>query len=192
MSGVAFELQRATSVKGPRGEVFSWVGQVSGLGGIQVSFPTEHSDHPSEYCEVAVTGESFPLVTYLGLRYLRRPLLARGDLRVDWDPAELSRNVWWPGREGRGLRIRVKGRKYPYVERGNKRSHALFRPGAGVLIRRSQWTNPRVITGTCEGEADALDISVALVFEAVYTRNLSMLGALLSLPGRLLNRFNDL
>jgi hypothetical protein len=192
MSGVAFELQRVASVNGPRGEIFSWAGQVNGLGVIQVAFPTEHSDYPSEYCEVAVTGENFPLVTYLGLRYLRRPLLARGELRVDWDPAELSRNVWWPGRKGRGLRIQVKGREYTYVERGSRRVHELVRPGVGILMRRSSWTTPRTISGTCQGEADALDISVALVFEAVYTRNLSTPGALLSLPGRFLNRFNDL
>lgn len=90
MSGVTFELQRVASVNGGRGEVLSWVGQVNGLGGIQLAFPTEHSDYPSEYCEVAVSGESFPLTTYLGLRYLRRPLFARGEFRVDWDPAVLS------------------------------------------------------------------------------------------------------
>ncbi|MFB7332663.1 hypothetical protein ACFC00_13545 [Streptomyces adustus] len=193
MSGVSFELQRAAaSAKGPRGEGFSWVGQVDGLGRIELAFPTEHSDYPAEYCEVAVSGESFPLTTYLGLRYLRRPLLARGELRVDWDPAELSRNVWWPGRKGRALRIRVKGRTYTYAQLGNKRSHELVRSGAGVRMGRSSWTSPRTITGTCLGEADALDISLALVLEGVYTRNLSTSGALVSLPGRFLNRFNDL
>lgn len=185
-------MQRAASVRGSRGDVHSWVGHVNGLGGIQLAFPTEHSDYPSEYCEVAVSGESFPLTTYLGLRYLRRPLLARGELRVDWDPAELSRNVWWPGRKGRALRIRVQGRTYTYAQLGSKRSHELVRPGAGVRMSRSSWTNPRTISGTCLGEADALDISVALVLEGVYSRNLSMSGALVSLPGRFLNRFNDL
>lgn len=91
MSGVSLELQRAASVQGTRGEVFSWAGHVDGLGAVQLAFPAEHSDYPSEYCEVAVSGEGFPLTTYLGLRYLRRPLLARGELRVDWDPADLSR-----------------------------------------------------------------------------------------------------
>lgn len=192
MSGVSFELRRASSTRGRRGEVFSWVGQVDGLGPIELAFPTEHSDYPSEYCEVAVSGDRFPLVTYLGLRYLRRPLLARGELRVDWEPADLSRNVYRPGRQGRALRIQVMGRSYTYVQIGGKRSHELARPGAGVLMRRSSWNSPQTLSGTCSGSADALDISLAVVLEAVYTRNLSMPGALVSMPGRFLNRCNFL
>ncbi|MFJ8715103.1 hypothetical protein ACIRD9_18250 [Streptomyces violaceus] len=168
------------------------MGHVEGLGRIELTFPTEYSDYTSEYCEVAVSGESFPLTTYLGLRYLRRPLLASGELRVDWDPAELSRNVWWLGRRGRALRILAKGRAYTYAERGGKRSHELVRSGAVVHMRRSSWSNPRTLSGTCLGEADALDISLALVLEGVYTRNLTTRGALVSLPGRFLNRFSSL
>ncbi|MFJ6553863.1 hypothetical protein ACIQNT_16700 [Streptomyces luteogriseus] len=192
MGGLTFELQRAASVRGARGDVYLWTGDVGGLGRVELAFPAEHSDYPSEYCEVAVSGESFPLVTYLGLRYLRRPLLARGELRVDWDPADLSRNVWWPGRGGRALRIRLKERTYTYVERGGKRRHELVRPGASVHMTRSSWRNPSTISGTWTGDADALDIGVALVLEGVYTRNLSLSGALVSLPGRFFNRFNDL
>jgi len=193
MSGASFELQRAASRQaGSRGEILSWTGHVNGLGAVELAFPTEYSDYPSEYCEVAVSGESFPLTTYLGLRYLRRPLLARGELRVDWDTAELSRNAWWFGRKGRALRIRVQGRACTYAQLGSKRSHELVRAGAGVRMSRSNWRNPRTISGICLGEADALDISLALVLEGVYTRNLSFPGALVSLPGRFLNRFNDL
>ncbi|MFJ2818339.1 MULTISPECIES: hypothetical protein [unclassified Streptomyces] len=192
MSGVTFELQRAPSGEGRRGEVFSWVGQVDGLGAVQLAFPTEHSDYPAEYCEVAVSGESFPLTTFLGLRYLRRPLLARAELRVDWDPAGLSRTVWWPGKRGRALRIAIKGRDYTYVQQSGRCGHELTRDGATVRTRRSSWRLPRTLSGTCLGAADALDISVALVLEGVYTRNLSAAGALVSLPGRFLNRFNDL
>ncbi|MFD9001871.1 hypothetical protein ACFV0T_13000 [Streptomyces sp. NPDC059582] len=81
---------------------------------------------------------------------------------------------------------------WTYAQSGNKRGHELVRDGAGVRMARSSWTNPRTITGTCLGTADALDISLALVLEGVYTRNLSTPGALVSLPGRFLNRFNDL
>ncbi|MFJ3983672.1 hypothetical protein [Streptomyces fungicidicus] len=192
MSGVSFELQRAVSTRGRRGEVFSWDGHVDGLGRIELTFPTEHSDYPPEYCEVAVSGDNFPLVTYLGLRYLRRPLLARGGLAVDWDPAVLSRNVYRPGRRERALRVQVKGRPYTYAQKGGKRSHELARPGAGVLMRRSSWNNPQRLSGTCSGAPDALDISLAVVLEAVYTRNLSLPGALVSMPGRFLNRCNFL
>ncbi|WP_179167406.1 hypothetical protein [Streptomyces sp. 13-12-16] len=173
---MSFELRRASSTRGRRSEVFSWVGQVDGLGPVEPAFPTEHSDYPSECCEVAVSGGSFPLVTYLGLRYLWRPLLARGELRVDWEPADLSRNVYRPGRQGRSLRLQVMGRSYTYVQIGGKRSHELARPGAGVLMRRSSWNIPQTLSGTCSGSADALDISLAVVLEAVYAEQNAFLG----------------
>ncbi|MFF7450628.1 MULTISPECIES: hypothetical protein [unclassified Streptomyces] len=190
MSTVTFELRRAETVKGARGEVLSWVGDVAGLGHIELVFPADYSHYPSEYTEVAVRGDSVPLTTYIGLGYLQRPLLARGELNIDWEPAALSRQAWRFGRDARALRIRVKGRTYAYVQRGGKRRHELVRPGAAVHMRRSSWVKPRTITGTCLGEADALDISIALVLEGVYTRNLSVTGALVSLPGRILNRLN--
>ncbi|MEU0216462.1 hypothetical protein ABZ281_15615 [Streptomyces sp. NPDC006265] len=81
---------------------------------------------------------------------------------------------------------------YTYAERGGTRSHELVRRSVGVRITRSSWRNPSTLSGTWRGEADALDIGIALVLEGVYTRNLSLPGALVSLPGRFLNRFNDL
>lgn len=109
MSGLAFELQRAASVKGPRGEVLSWVGDIA-------------------------SGRSAGT---------------------------------------RALRIRVKGRTYTHAHRGGKRRHGLAPPGAAVHMSRSSWR-------------------IAIVLEGVYTRNLSVAGALISLPGRILNRFNDM
>jgi hypothetical protein len=193
MSGVSFELQRgASGGRGPHGQTYVWPEHVDGLGAVELAFPTEHSDYPSEYCEVTSSGERMPLVTYLGLTYLRRPLLARGELRVNWEPVDLSRNAWCPGRKGRALRIRAKGRDYTYTQRGGKRGHELVRPGASVYMRRSSWRLPRTISGTCSGETDSVDIGIALVMEGVYTRNLSVPGTLVSLPGRLLNRFSDI
>lgn len=139
-----------------------------------------------------MSGEGFPLVTYLGLGYLQRPLLARGELNVDWEPAELSRNRWLLTRNARALRIRTKRRSYAYTQRGGKRDHELVRTGAAVHMRRSSWVKPRTITGTCSGDVDSLDIAIALVLEGVYTRNLTVYGALVSLPGRAINRFNDI
>lgn len=189
MSEITFELQRAASARGRRGEILSWIGDVAGLGCVQLSYPTEYSDYPSTYTEVAVSGESFPLVTYLGLGYLRRPLLARGQLNVDRDPAELSRNKWLPTRNARALRIRTKGRSCTYAQQGGKRGHELVRSGAAVQMRRSSWVKPQTITGRCLGDADSLDIAIALVLEGVYTRNLTGCSALVSLPGRVANRF---
>ncbi|MFF5314918.1 hypothetical protein [Streptomyces massasporeus] len=111
-----------------------------------------------------------------GLTFEQQRAASVGELRVDWDPADLSR--------GRALRIRGKERTCTYVERGGKRRHELVRPGARVHMTRSSGRNPSTISGTWTGDADAL--------EGVYTRNLSLSGASVSLPGRFLNRFNDL
>ncbi|MFF5843211.1 hypothetical protein ACFY74_17250 [Streptomyces massasporeus] len=61
-----------------------------------------------------------------------------------------------------------------------------------MRMTRSSWGNPSTLSGAWSGEADAPDIGIALVLEGVYTRNLSLPGALVSLPGRFFNRFNDL
>lgn len=112
MSGDTFALHRAPSVEGRRGEVLSWVGNVAGLGRIELMYPTEYSDYPSEYREVAVRGERFPLTTYLGLGF--------------------------------------------------------------------------------HGAVDSVDISLAILFEGVYTRNLSFRGALISAPGRFMDSVSKL
>ncbi len=59
-------------------------------------------------------------------------------------------------------------------------------------MRRSSWNKPQKLSGTCSGAADALDIGIAVVMEGVNTRNLSALGALVSSPGRFVNRLNDI
>ena len=56
---------------------------------------------------------------------------------------------------------------------------------------RSAWMDPKNISGTAHGAVDSVDISLAILFEGVYTRNLSLRGALISAPGRLMDRLGD-
>ncbi|WP_409470315.1 hypothetical protein [Streptomyces sp. HC307] len=171
---------------------YAWGGTVGALGAVEVAFPTKHENYPDSYSQVSVTGPGFPLITYLALSYGHRPLLARQELRVDWNPAKIRRGSFRISKQGRALRITAEGRTYRYRQLQNKRNHELIRDGIRVHITRSHWKKPHLISGVCHGPTDALDIGLALVFEGAYTRNLSLPGALVSLPGRILNRLDGL
>ena len=55
-------------------------------------------------------------------------------------------------------------------------------------MARSSWKDPDIISGSAQGSVDSVDISLAILFEGVYTRNLSLRGAVISGPSRLLAR----
>ncbi|MGW2266909.1 hypothetical protein [Streptomyces koyangensis] len=136
-----------------------------------------------------MTGESVPPSSFTGLGYGGRPRLARARLQVAGQEAELSRNAWRAGREGRALRVRVVGREYRYQERGNRRHHVLERAGARVeMTRSSASAAAETLRGAAGGAVDSVDLSLAILLEGVHTRNLSLRGALISAPGRLLDR----
>ncbi|MFI6090737.1 hypothetical protein [Streptomyces sp. NPDC051218] len=135
-----------------------------------------------------VTGESIPSSSFKGWPYAGRPRLAEGELNVAGQNATFSHNYWKTSRQGRALRIRVLGRKYAYLEEGSELHHALVRDEAKVMTRRSSWREPKTISGTTSGAADSVDISLAILFEGIYARNLSLRGALLSAPGRIMDR----
>ncbi|BFO21161.1 hypothetical protein SHKM778_75490 [Streptomyces sp. KM77-8] len=72
----------------------------------------------------------------------------------------------------------------------DKLRHELTRKGVVVTMARSEWRRPRTITGVAEGDADGLDLGLAILMEGVYTRNLSFGGAVYSWPGRFLSRLD--
>lgn len=135
-----------------------------------------------------MTGENIPPSSYTGLGYGGRPRLARGRLSVAGQDAAFSRRTWRTSREGRALQIWAVGREYQYREVQNRRHHVLERPGVQIAMSRSSWANPKSISGTANGAVDSVDISIAILFEGVYTRNLSLRGALISAPARLTDR----
>ncbi|MEV0981289.1 hypothetical protein [Streptomyces sp. NPDC049915] len=83
------------------------------------------------------------------------------------------------------------GPQYRYAEVGNPRRHILERPESRTVMDRSSANDPQRISGTAHGSADSVDLSLAILFEGVYTRNLSLRGALISAPGRLMDRLGD-
>ncbi|GGV77782.1 hypothetical protein GCM10010294_45930 [Streptomyces griseoloalbus] len=171
-----------------------WRGPVGGLGEVELVLPALEVVHLHDRGSrggVMVTGENIPMSSYSGLWYGARPRLAEGRLSVAGQHAAISRRAWRASRKGRALRVWAVGREYKYRETENRRHHVLERPEAQVAMTRSSWKNPDVISGAAHGAADSVDISLAVLFEGVYTRNLSLSGALISAPGRLLARAGD-
>lgn len=191
MHGESFELMRsgADTYFSRAEQTYSWAGTVGGLGPVELVYPTERSVGASGVCfRVSVSGPHLAESSYLGLLYGGRPSLAEGELLVAGEPGQVSRNAWGLTRRGRGLRIEAWGRRYDYVEVGGKRRHELRREQIRVRMARSSWHIPQSISGAVHGPADAVDVGLAILLEGVNTRNLSVPGALLSAPGRLLSR----
>ncbi|MEU6083748.1 hypothetical protein [Streptomyces sp. NPDC047108] len=193
LDGVAFTLARSGSPNRYvlRDQVFSWAGTVSGLGHVEMVYPTERSDHGGLFLGASVTGVGVPASSYGGREYGGRPSLADGELVLAGNPARLSRSSWGLTRRARALRIHAGDRSYAYAEVRDRRRHELRRPGACVRTTRSARRNPRTIAGSVHGLADGVDVALAVLLEGVDTRSLSLRGALLSAPGRLLVRLGD-
>ncbi|MFF8094530.1 hypothetical protein [Streptomyces sp. NPDC016675] len=138
-------------------------------------------------CGAMVVGESVPTSYFTGMPHGGRPRLASGRLNVAGQAA-FERGALRTSRQGRALRFWAVAREYRYVETSGRRHHVLERAEARIEMVRSGWACPDVLSGTPHGAVDSIDISLAVLFEGVYTRNLPLSGALLSGPGRLADR----
>ncbi|MFJ3722040.1 hypothetical protein ACIPYQ_05635 [Streptomyces sp. NPDC090045] len=167
----------------------SWSGSVSGLGPISLAFPVNR-DMGGFSGHTTVSGVGLPHVLFSGVPFRGYPRMAGIELSVDGRPARVSRRHLGLTKRGRALRIRIDGRDYRYQVLGSKRQHELSRAGAAVRMSRSDWRLPSTISGTAQGQADGLDVALAVVLEGVYTRNLSFSGAVYSWPGRFFSRFD--
>jgi hypothetical protein len=196
MNEFAFELQRFTNTVTSMNQrhVSFWRGDVGRLGPVELMVPALEAvpiaDRSSREGAM-VTGDNIPASTFTGLPYGGQPRLARGQLSVAGQDAAFTRKTLRASRGARALRIWAVGREYRYREQGNRRHHVLERPESRIVMARSSWKNPASISGTARGAVDSVDVSLAILFEGVYTRNLSLRGALISTPGRLMDRLGD-
>ncbi|MDT0613581.1 hypothetical protein [Streptomyces lancefieldiae] len=168
-----------------------WRGELGGLGLVELVVPALEVVPVADQtrtCGAMVVGDSVPTSYFTGMPYGGRPRLASGRLNVAGQQAAFERSALRTSRQGRALRIWAVGREYRYAETGNRRHHVLERADARVDMVRSSWARPEVLSGTPQGAVDSVDVSLAVLFEGVYTRNLSLRGALISGPGRLADR----
>lgn len=197
MPQLAFELQRHTNTVTSREQtrVNFWRGTVGQLGSVELIVPALEvvaASDPRELIGAMVTGENIPTSSFKGLRYGGLPRLAEGKLSVAEQRASFTRKTLRMSRTARALTIWAVGREYRYREVGNRRHHVLERPESRITMTRSSGANPTSISGTTHGAVDSVDISVAILFEGVYTRNLSFPGAMMSAPGRFLDSLSAL
>ncbi|MFF5314921.1 hypothetical protein [Streptomyces massasporeus] len=197
MSQFSFELERFANTVTSMNQrhVSCWRGDVGGLGPVELVVPalevvpvTERADYEG----AMVTGENIPMSSFKALRYGGRPRVAEGKLSVAGQHASFTRKSLRLSRGARALKVWAVGREYRYREDGNRRHHVLERPESRILMARSSASDPKTISGTAHGSADSVDISLAILFEGVYTRNLSFRGALISAPGRFLDGVSKL
>ncbi|MEU7603084.1 hypothetical protein AB0B78_06250 [Streptomyces sp. NPDC040724] len=167
----------------------SWSGSAAGFGPVSLAFPV-NQDRSGNSGHTAVSGPGLPYVLFSGVPFRVSPRMGNMELSVDGRSAKLSRRHLAVTKRGRGLRIRIDGRDYRYQVLGSKRQHELSRAGVSVRMSRSDWRLPGSISGTAQGQADGLDVALAVVLEGVYTRNLSFSGAVYSWPGRFFSRFD--
>ncbi|OSP38931.1 hypothetical protein B7767_34350 [Streptomyces sp. 13-12-16] len=172
-----------------------WRGTVGQLGLVELIVPALEVvalPEPREVIGAMVTGENIPMPSFRGLRYGGLPRLAEGELSVAGRHASFTRKALRMSRSARALKIWAVGLEYRYREEGNRRHHVLERPESRITMTRSSGANPKRISGVAHGAVDSVDISVAILFEGAYTRNLSFRGAVISAPGRFLDGLSTL
>ncbi|MEU0245992.1 hypothetical protein ABZ192_16935 [Streptomyces sp. NPDC006235] len=197
MSQFSFELERFTNTVTSMNQrhVNCWRGDVGGLGPVELVVPALEVVPVSERAEyegAMVTGQNIPMSSFKALRYGGRPRVAEGKMSVAGQHVSFTRNTLRMSRGARALKIWAVGREYRYREEGNRRHHVLERPESRVVMTRSSASDPEIISGTAHGAVDSVDISIAILFEGVYTRNLSFRGALISAPGRFMDSVSKL
>ncbi|MDX2559640.1 hypothetical protein PV371_08265 [Streptomyces sp. TX20-6-3] len=169
----------------------SWGGTIPGLGFVELRYGNAVGRGDS-FAQFSVAGERLPQGVFSGIRFGRAPLPARARFQVGEHTGTLSRRRSGLSRDGRALRIGLAGRAYRYRRGQDKRVHELLRQGIVVRITRDDWNRPVTLDVRTEGQVDAVDLSLALLLQGVYTRHLAQGGRWYSLPGRILNRTPDI
>ncbi|QES13221.1 hypothetical protein DEJ45_12955 [Streptomyces venezuelae] len=164
---------------------------IPGLGSVELRYGNAVGRGDS-FAQFSVTGERLPQGVFSGIRFGRAPLPARARVRVGEHAGTLSRRRSGLSRDGRALRVGLAGRAYRYRRGQDKRVTELLRQGIVVRVTRDDWSRPVTLDVRTEGRIDAVDLSLALLLQGVYTRHLAQGGRWFSLPGRILNRMPDI
>ncbi|WP_326692260.1 MULTISPECIES: hypothetical protein [unclassified Streptomyces] len=169
----------------------TWAGDIPGLGSVQLHYgpATGRTGH---FAQFSVSGNGIPSAEFTGIKFGHAPLPSRAKFQVGTYAGRLSRRRSGLTRDGRALRVRLADREYRYRQGPSKLIHELRRPGTTIRVTRDTWTRPLTLQVTTEGQADVLDICLALLLQGVYTRHLSQGGRWFSMLGRFVNRMPDM
>ncbi|SDJ93007.1 hypothetical protein [Streptomyces indicus] len=168
-----------------------YTGEVPGLGTVETWWENGERDGPyTNFIRHVVAGPGLPHAAFEGVQFGRMPLPARVRLQVAGQPGSVGRRRSGVTREGRALRIQAAGRSYRYRQGIRTVEHQLVRDGGAVVrVRRDRWRGSQQVEFSTSGPVDALDLTMALLLNGVYTRHMSQFGRWLTLPPRFLNRW---
>lgn len=192
MAEFQFELEwyRGKKLPGHTEKVHGLTGTVGPFGDVTVEVewrkPGLKGGH-RQY-EVRLFGERMPDVVYRTVGPAKPSLRnARFDVAGERVPLDFNAKAF--RNASRALRMTCQGRPYAYAVAGFERAATLSRPGAGITMTRGK--NPRGggsgSFGTATGDADALDLALAIVFEHIETQELTASDRISGLLNRVLD-----
>lgn len=184
MADFQFELLRYTrkKVRGHKGTVGPF-GEVT----VEAEWRKGSIKTAHRQLEVRLCSEQMPEVVYRTIGP-GRPMLRNARLLVNGELAQLTFNSRALRNKARALNITCGERSYEYSVTRLAKGATLSRPGAEVAFTRGK--NPQGkwgCFGTVSGEADALDLALAIVFEDVDTVELTTTGHAAEAIHRFLN-----
>ncbi|MGI5393445.1 hypothetical protein [Streptomyces sp. CA-251251] len=142
---------------------------------------------PGVHCEVRLWGDQMPDVTYRTVGP-GRPTLKNSRLTVDGHPCKMSYNSKALSSSARALQVTCKERVHEYCVTSHGRGATLRRIGVAVTLNRAKGNAGKGMSsfGAVRGEADSLDLALAVAFECVDTSELTTAGAVSETLNRLL------
>ncbi|NBE54035.1 hypothetical protein [Streptomyces boluensis] len=142
----------------------------------------------SRQLEVRLFGDHMPQVVYRTVGP-GRPTLRNARLTIDGHAVQLTFNRGALSNASRALKLQYQDRSYAYVAAKSGKGGALSRPGVLItLARRDGSTGKGKNTfGTVTGNADVVDLALAVLFEEIDTLELTTSGAVSGALNRLLN-----
>ncbi|MFJ2819419.1 hypothetical protein [Streptomyces sp. NPDC087294] len=136
----------------------------------------------TQHNQTVLAGERFPETVFSGGGSGGVPSLDGGWLQLNGVPVRIDLRVKGVRKGSRWLDMWYLDRQYTYKSGGQGKEAVLSRGSVTVTIDRAVGRQGVERVGKAEGEADATDLAMALIFEQVDTACLTLTGALLAIP----------
>ncbi|MFD9069416.1 hypothetical protein [Streptomyces lasiicapitis] len=192
MAEFQFELEwyRGRKLPGHAAKVHGLAGTVGPFGDVTVEVewrkPGLKGGH-RQY-EVRLFGERMPDVVFRTVGP-PRPCLKNARFDVAGERVRLDFNAKALRNSSRALRMTCQGREYEYAVARFERGATLSRPGVEITMTNGKASRGKESAsfGAVTGDADAVDLALAIVFEHIETRELTASDRVFGLVGKVLD-----
>ncbi|MPY30725.1 hypothetical protein FNH09_05165 [Streptomyces adustus] len=185
MTELQFELQSFS-----RREKGSRKGLVNGFGEVTVTVKRRKRSTRAGFDQLTVRlhGEQMPAIEYCTVGP-QRPTLKNSRFRINGHVVQLAFNDKAFRNTSRALTFSYHDRSYRYTVIGFEKGSKLSRPGVLITVTRGNSTLRKGMSsfGAVTGDADALDVALALIFEEINTTELTTSGLVSDVLNRILN-----